>query len=291
MNLSHYVLLKSFFVTATVVWAEIFSEVERVFLRRNISTICIPVLRIWNESVDRYILQLLNCRRCMKIRVQLNKTVGLNLNNMAAAKHSLHYCLLRNNEILSQELKCTFHSYKWMCKLGCFCQHCRWEMSPLYFPLFSLALPSSLFQARAVGTEWSGGLWSFQILVDQLILSKQWRGGRQIMLITLVLAPPPPDFKKFLRPCKLMMLWLSSLLQQKELQRQNDIQQKAKHKSPQLLGSWEEQEKPQLGILLLRDTIFLLTSAFCAGQQKEKRCLLLPLRSLVCRRFLEFMWV
>jgi hypothetical protein len=37
----------------------------------------------------------------MKIRMQLNKTVGLNLNNMAAAKHSLHYCLLRNNEILS----------------------------------------------------------------------------------------------------------------------------------------------------------------------------------------------
>jgi hypothetical protein len=31
MNLSHYVLLKSFFVTATVVWAEIFSEVEKVF--------------------------------------------------------------------------------------------------------------------------------------------------------------------------------------------------------------------------------------------------------------------
>ena len=39
MNLSHYVLLKSFFVTARVVWAEIFTEVERVFLRRNISTI------------------------------------------------------------------------------------------------------------------------------------------------------------------------------------------------------------------------------------------------------------
>ena len=39
MNLSHYVLLKSFFVTARVVWAEIFTEVERVFLRRNFSTI------------------------------------------------------------------------------------------------------------------------------------------------------------------------------------------------------------------------------------------------------------
>ena len=215
--------------------------------------------------------------------MQLNKTVGLNLNNMAAAKHSLHYCLLRNNEILSQELKCTFHSYKWMCKLGCFCQHCRWEMSPLYFPLFSLARPSSsLFQARAVGAEGTGGLWPFQNLVDQLTLFKPW-GTDYAHHIS--------DFKKFLRPCKLMMLWLSSLLQQKELQRQNDIQQKAKHKSPQLLGSWEEQEKPQLGILLLRDTIFLLTSAFCAGQQKEKRCLLLPLRSLVCRRLLEFIWV
>ena len=40
MNLSHYVLLKSFFVTARVVWTEIFSEVETVFLRRNVSTIC-----------------------------------------------------------------------------------------------------------------------------------------------------------------------------------------------------------------------------------------------------------
>ena len=51
MNLSHYVLLKSFFVTARVVWAKIFTEVDRVFLRRNIFTICTLLLRILYESV------------------------------------------------------------------------------------------------------------------------------------------------------------------------------------------------------------------------------------------------
>ena len=50
-------------------------------------------MNLYQQYVDRYFVH--------SERMQLNKTVGLNLNNMAAAKHSLYYCLLRNNEILS----------------------------------------------------------------------------------------------------------------------------------------------------------------------------------------------